>query len=254
MDQVRTMDRMYRIQRHFYDLTRKYYLLGRDRMIRQMELRPGDRVLEVACGTARNLIALSRHNSTLELYGLDASNEMLKTAKAKISAAALKNRIQLSQCLAGDLRHDETFGLKRPFDAVFFSYGLSMIPPWREALDVALENVKEGGSLYIVDFWDQRELPGWFRWILKRWLALFGVRHRPELIDYLHLMERQKKGALHLESMGYRYAFIARFKKAAAPIGLIETGGGAPRATTRCEIALTGSGLQAVPSRDRNSG
>ncbi|MDH4412604.1 MAG: SAM-dependent methyltransferase, partial [Rhizobium sp.] len=27
------MDRMYRYQRHIYDLSRKYYLLGRDHMI-----------------------------------------------------------------------------------------------------------------------------------------------------------------------------------------------------------------------------
>ena len=27
------MDRLYRRQRHFYDVTRKHYLLGRDRLI-----------------------------------------------------------------------------------------------------------------------------------------------------------------------------------------------------------------------------
>ena len=31
-DQAEQMDRMYRYQRHIYDLTRKYYLLGRDRI------------------------------------------------------------------------------------------------------------------------------------------------------------------------------------------------------------------------------
>ena len=30
---AQSMDRMYRAQRHIYDLTRKFYLLGRDRMI-----------------------------------------------------------------------------------------------------------------------------------------------------------------------------------------------------------------------------
>jgi hypothetical protein len=27
------MDRMYRFQRHFYDVTRRYYLLGRDQLL-----------------------------------------------------------------------------------------------------------------------------------------------------------------------------------------------------------------------------
>ena len=37
------MDRIYRVQRHFYDLTRKYYLLGRDRLIRGAGVRPSAR-------------------------------------------------------------------------------------------------------------------------------------------------------------------------------------------------------------------
>jgi S-adenosylmethionine-diacylgycerolhomoserine-N-methlytransferase len=54
------MDEMYRWTRYVYDFTRKYYLLGRDRLLRDMELKPGDRVLEIGCGTARNLIRLAR--------------------------------------------------------------------------------------------------------------------------------------------------------------------------------------------------
>ena len=45
------MDKVYRRQRHFYDLTRKYYLLGRDRLVRQLNAKPGERVIEIGCGT-----------------------------------------------------------------------------------------------------------------------------------------------------------------------------------------------------------
>ena len=44
---VHPMDRMYRHQRHIYDLTRKWYLLGRDQMLASLAPRPGDRILEV---------------------------------------------------------------------------------------------------------------------------------------------------------------------------------------------------------------
>ena len=41
------MDKVYRRQRHFYDLTRKYYLLGRDRLVREMAVRDGESVVEI---------------------------------------------------------------------------------------------------------------------------------------------------------------------------------------------------------------
>ena len=54
------MDGVYRGQRHIYDLTRKYYLLGRDRMIDELQPPVGGHVLEIGCGTGRNLIAAAR--------------------------------------------------------------------------------------------------------------------------------------------------------------------------------------------------
>ena len=42
------MDRMYRYQRHIYDITRKYYLLGRDRMIASLHVPQADGSLKEA--------------------------------------------------------------------------------------------------------------------------------------------------------------------------------------------------------------
>ena len=52
------MDRMYRHQRHIYDLSRKFYLLGRDEALSRLRPAPSDGVLEIACGTGRNLVRL----------------------------------------------------------------------------------------------------------------------------------------------------------------------------------------------------
>src|SRR5579862_2442248 len=77
LDASSTMDRIYRWQRHFYDFTRPLFLFGRDALLRRMEVRERDQVLEVGCGTARNLLKLHARRRSARLYGLDASREML---------------------------------------------------------------------------------------------------------------------------------------------------------------------------------
>ena len=72
-----SMDRIYRHQRHVYDLTRRYYLFGRDRLLRELQPPPGGRVLEIGCGTARNLLAAHDLYPTARLFGIDISREML---------------------------------------------------------------------------------------------------------------------------------------------------------------------------------
>jgi len=207
------MDEMYRWTRYVYDLTRKYYLLGRDRLLRDMILQPGDRVLEIGCGTARNLIRLAKQRPDIRCYGLDASTEMLATATAQVKLCRLEERITFAHGLGEELDYAKTFGLNAPFDAAFFSYSLSMIPTWPQAVDAALANIKRGAALYVVDFWDQGDWPRWFRFVLKRWLDLFHVVHRPELLDYLRQLDEKGLGTLTLQSVAGRYAYLASFRK-----------------------------------------
>jgi len=207
------MDAMYRKTRHIYDLTRKYYLLGRDRLLDEMELRDGDHVLEIGCGTARNLIRLAKQRPNIHCYGLDVSTEMLATAAANVKKAGLESRITLRHCFAEELNYSKTFGLEAPFDAAFFSYSLSMIPTWPKAIDAALANIRRGAAFYVVDFWDQGKWPGFFRWMLKGWLDKFHVHFRPELLEHLEKLDEQHIGKLTLRSVAGRYAYLATFRK-----------------------------------------
>ncbi|MEP6902898.1 MAG: methyltransferase domain-containing protein [Actinomycetota bacterium] len=207
------MDKMYRHQRYFYDLTRKYYLLGRDRLISEMKISDRENVLEVGCGTARNLIILAKKYPKANFFGLDASAEMLKTAQSKLDAKNLSN-IFLKTALADDFKFDKTFDLAEKFDAIFFSYAVSIIPPWKESIENALENLKAGKSLYIVDFYDQEELPRWFRRILKSWLAQFHVKYPKELIPFVEDLEKKGVGKLKITPLYKRYSLLAEFQKA----------------------------------------
>lgn len=205
------MDRMYRMQRYFYDITRKYYLLGRDRLLREMNVNSGETVLEIGCGTARNLIILSRKSPGAKLFGLDASSAMLETAATKANAAGAE--ITLKTALADNFTFDGTFELEEKFDKIFFSYSISMIPPWRESITNALENLKPGGTLFIVDFYDQRSLPAPFRKVLQRWLSAFHVKYPAELIPFLESLDQKGTGKLTVTPLHRRYAIMASLKK-----------------------------------------
>jgi S-adenosylmethionine-diacylgycerolhomoserine-N-methlytransferase len=206
------MDQMYRYQRYFYDFTRKYYLLGRDNLIAEMNVQAGESILEIGCGTGRNLSILAKKYPDTNFYGLDASAEMLETARKKIEKHKLKN-VDLKVALADDFSFSKTFRLEKPFDIIFFSYSISMIPTWQDSIANTLENLKKRRSLYIVDFYDQRDLPVGFQKILQGWLKQFHVKYPRDLIPHLEKLERKGLGTHSVKSIYKSYSFIARFKK-----------------------------------------
>lgn len=209
------MNRIYRHQRHLYDLTRRFFLLGRDALIQKIVAQPGDRILEIGCGTARNLIHLARRHPSAELFGIDASMEMLKSADANLTRAGLHRRVRLGCCLAEELSPAAMFESPEPFDVLFFSYSLSMMPQWQAALDKGLLNLGTGCSLWVVDFWDQADLPHAFAWTLRRWLGMFHVQHRPEVLEYFAELERSGVVTLSVEPLYRRYAYLAKLTKIA---------------------------------------
>ena len=212
-NQRERLNNLYRFQRHFYDLTRRFFLFGRDDLLRQMNVQPQERVLEVGCGTGRNLLKLSQIEPQARIYGLDAADEMLKTAGAKIDRQNKQKDIILRQGLAEEFDYLNTFRLDMPFDKIFISYSLSMFPAWQEAIKNALENLQPNGDLYILDFWDGASLPVWFNRLLRWWLALFKVYARPEFLEFLKDLRTENAGELTVTPVGRRYAFIAHFQK-----------------------------------------
>lgn len=174
------MDAIYRYQRYIYDASRKYYLLGRDRLIAELAPPQGGAVLEVACGTGRNLIQAARRYPGARFFGFDISSAMLETAASSISRANLDQRIKIGLGDATSFDAERLFGVAK-FDRIFISYALSMIPPWAQSLQHALTALAPGGKLFIVDFGDQAGLPRWFKRGLRAWLAQFSVTPRDEL-------------------------------------------------------------------------
>ncbi len=183
-DHGAAMDRMYRIQRHIYDLTRKYYLLGRDRLVADLLPPKGGSVLELGCGTGRNLVSIGRAYPTARLYGVDISAEMLKSATAALDKAGLAARARVAVGDATAVDPHAAFPADGPaegFDRVVLSYALSMIPDWEGAIAHGLRVTRPGGRLAIVDFGPCDRLPGLFQAGLYAWLARFHVTPRIDL-------------------------------------------------------------------------
>jgi S-adenosylmethionine-diacylgycerolhomoserine-N-methlytransferase len=205
---ARLMDRMYRRQRHVYDLSRKYYLVGRDEAIARVGAAPGHAVLEIGCGTGRNLIKAAKAYPLARFFGLDVSREMLETAAASIARAGLSSRIVIAEGDATDFDPSALFGQPR-FNRVIVSYALSMIPAWREALGRALDVVGPDGELHCVDFGDCSGLPRPFRSGLRRWLAAFDVSPRDDLAETLAALAGARGFSTSAEPWRGGYATLA---------------------------------------------
>jgi S-adenosylmethionine-diacylgycerolhomoserine-N-methlytransferase len=205
------MDQMYRHQRYFYDLTRKYYLFGRDKLIQELPVGGTDHICEVGCGTARNLVLLGRKHPQAKLYGVDASAEMLKTAGASVQAAGLSGQIKLATALSTNFT-PAMLGHTKQFDRLIYSYSLSMMDDWQEALEHGFKQLKPGGTIHVVDFGDQEGLPRWFKKMLGTWLDQFHVRFRPEVRAWFDAQQARGRGKASYRPVMRGYAYRLDFQ------------------------------------------
>jgi S-adenosylmethionine-diacylgycerolhomoserine-N-methlytransferase len=202
------MDRMYRLQRHVYDLTRRYYLLGRDRMLDELKASPLQSILEIGCGTGRNLIGAAKRYPLCQYFGIDISNEMLKSAEKSLALAGLFPKAVLAQGDATNFNADVKLGRKK-FDRIYFSYTLSMVPQWQMALRHATTLLAEDGELHIVDFGQCEKWPSTLKKLLFKWLDLFHVSPRSEL--QIILMKQADELNFNLMSKKDFGGYVCRF-------------------------------------------
>ena len=216
VEATQRMNRMYRRQRYIYDGTRRYYLLGRDQLIAGLRPAAGESVLEIGCGTGRNLILAARRYPDARFFGLDVSTEMLTSAISAISRGDLRNRIRVAHGDASAFDSRRLFGAPS-FDHVMISYSLSMIPEWRRVLDAAVSRLNAGGSLHVVDFGNQERLPAIVGMMLRRWLKIFDVTPRNDLERVLRQLAGTSGAELKFERPFKGYAQTAVLKFPARP-------------------------------------
>jgi S-adenosylmethionine-diacylgycerolhomoserine-N-methlytransferase len=202
------MDRIYCYQRFIYDVTRRHYLLGRDTLIDHLAPPDGGSILEIGCGTARNLIRAAEHHPGTALFGVDVSAAMLGTAQNRVAASGFAGRVRLAHADATSFDSQAVFG-RAHFDRVFISYALSMIPSWQSVLDRAAALLAPRGSMHIVDFGGCEGLPRPMRSALHAWLARFCVTPREDLAAVLAALAVRRELDVFFASLYRGYAAFA---------------------------------------------
>jgi S-adenosylmethionine-diacylgycerolhomoserine-N-methlytransferase len=162
------LNHYYAMSRLIYDVTRKYYLFGRDATIRELGRDLGwQRLAEIGPGTGRNLELLHRARPDATLGGIDASDAMLEHARARCPWA------NFDHGFAEDAPLGHLLGA-RP-DRILFSYCLSMVRDRAAALANARGSLADGGRVVVVDFADFAGLPSSIARAFRAYLRAFHV-------------------------------------------------------------------------------
>jgi S-adenosylmethionine-diacylgycerolhomoserine-N-methlytransferase len=166
-DHRQTMTAYYRIHSHFYDATRWAFLYGRRRLVEKLNILPGERVVEIGCGTGANFEAIqTRLGNTGELIGVDCSTPMLRKAAERVRKNGWTNVRLL------DLEYGKETITRGKTDAILFSYSLSMIADWELALACAQSELWPGGRIGVLDFCKSTNSSNLF----TEWLAFNHVQ------------------------------------------------------------------------------
>jgi ubiquinone/menaquinone biosynthesis C-methylase UbiE len=108
---------------------------------------PGQRILDIGCGTGTFLVMLKRHRDDVEAIGLDPDPKALSRAKAKAARTGVS--LRLDQGFADELPYQS-----HSFDSVFSSFMFHHLE--EENREKTLREVarvlKAGGSFYLLDF------------------------------------------------------------------------------------------------------
>lgn len=163
----------YRLHSKIYDATRWSFLFGRNRLLSLLpDLPTQPRILEVGCGTGRNINRMRDRYPNAKIVGIDLSPAMLKVAAAKVGDSPNIKLLNVKYG-AGKLT-------LKPFDLVLFSYSLSMFnSEIEETFDQLSADLTSQGFIAVVDF---HTTP--FTWF-KRWMKINHVELNGGLLPLL---------------------------------------------------------------------
>jgi len=190
----------YRKKAKYYDITSRFSPVPgyperaqRLRAVRAIRLRPGDSVVDIACGTGRNFPLIEEViGPGGRIVGVDLTDAMLARAQNRIATNGWSN-IRLVQADAAD------FDFPTDVDAILSTYALTQVPECAQVIVHGAAALAEGGRWVVLDLKIPANAPQWLarlgtavvrpfasidQWIRRRaWEAIHAAMQE-ELVDF----------------------------------------------------------------------
>jgi ubiquinone/menaquinone biosynthesis C-methylase UbiE len=190
---------VYRKKAKHYDITSRLSPVPgypeqaqRVRAVQALGLRPGDNVVDVACGTGRNFALIEEViGPDGRIIGVDLTDAMLAQAQNRIATQGWGN-ISLVQADAAD------FTFPAAVDAILSTYALTQVPECGEVITHGAGALSEGGRWVVLDLKIPASVPPWLvrlgtltvrpfaaidQWIMRRPWEVIRAAMRKELDD-----------------------------------------------------------------------
>lgn len=167
---------LYRKRAGNYDFTAQlYYLVGyrllkyRKMAIKGLNLKRGDRIVDIGCGTGLNFpLLVDRAGPDGRIVGVDLTEEMLKKARDRVRKHHWSN-VKLVQSDAGK------FTFPDRVDGVISTAAISLMPGYDEIIRRGAEALSPGGRFVILDFKLAENRPQWLTNLLVMITKPFGI-------------------------------------------------------------------------------
>jgi ubiquinone/menaquinone biosynthesis C-methylase UbiE len=198
----RTQERLietYRKKAKHYDITSRLYPVPgypqraqRLRAVHALGLRPGDTVVDMACGTGLNFRLLEKVVGPRgRIVGVDLTDAMLARARDRIATNGWRNV---------SLVHADAAGFHFPagVNAILSTYAMTQVPECAEVIAQGAKALSGGGRWVVLDLKVPGRTPRWLaqlgtatvrpfasidEWIMRRPWEAIGAAMREELAD-----------------------------------------------------------------------
>jgi len=159
-----------------YDFLNHFLSLGIDklwrrRLVKQLAKSNPRQVLDIATGTGDLAIQLAKHHKSVNITGVDISENMLNIGREKILKRKLEGRINLKQANSMSLPFADG-----EFDAAMVAFGVRNFEDLSKGITEIHRVLKNGGSLYVLEFSMPSRFPmrNLYRFYFRRVLPFVG--------------------------------------------------------------------------------